>query len=1060
MKAIFKQALTLLGLTSIFAFTGCQDEDFGYTAEQISFNTNFQKEYGKINPEQNWDFYRAMPRTAKFSPWMHGEAETRAGIDGYTPTDPSALIKNTDGDAYYAVLDETLDWMRSNLVEEHNNTSVGESFSLLPPSSNDFAIIPIYVGQHKMDVSLHLVSDGKDYKVWSEWEGTGVQVMDNAASAWRDLQSNENTLSAYAVHSKPILINHEVVTKEFFFYLSIDKGHMKNENGLSGYEYCDGNYAITGTAQRSDEGMMLALGCPIPDNVAYTGERRNEVMIIGCEDSDQADSDWDINDLVFLIVGYPDIPNLVEYTRKRYMCEDLGNTFDFDFNDIVVDVDQEVVKEAKISQDGMIVFEEEPGSRKQYATIKHVCGTLPFQVKVGDFTFNKVNDPTDESRTLQDLGASDTRSVNWNPEVCKKITGWIPEQNNIWITVQDARTNPDDYVFTDLFAASVESENAAEHIYRVNFPKDGTPPMILALDQSVNWMDESVHIPESWWKEGKIFRKTLNLISNPAGAGTFIGAGSYLYGSKVHFSVRANEGFVFTGWSDGNNKFTREITSLNENTTLTANFRECQTVTVSWNSDPVENVTITATVEGQSVSSGTVFTEGTTVHFNTIIENSSLEFSTWKTGDNVVSSRAEFDYVINGEGSSSVLLTAYFAAPWWDVALTTADDGGKNIWSGSQNASGYQQFNEMSDYGGDNQPMYHEQNNGSYRTAYQNLIKALKSGCRYLKFEFDNKATDNFTVRNGSWTEIAKISPNGKSYAILTLTDAQAQSIIDNNGVRIEFQLSNGIQLTNIKAYEESPVTSFTVSVADDGNGTASASVSTVESGDQVTLTATADEGYYFQGWKKTDGTIESTQNPWTFSVTSNVNYTASFAEAQKYTIFVSAGANGSVNTAGGEYYGGTKVTFTATPANGYTVARWTKNNETIAGETKNTLTITVSGDDSYGVEFEETKEATGETTLSANGQFYKLSAMSNISEQATKLTLTLIFTGDVNGVVGILDQYNNMTSTVPFGYSTTSPLSIEITNSALISAAKSGNLYMNSYSNVNNISKIEYKAE
>lgn len=260
MKAILTRSLALLGLTSIFALTGCQDEDFGYTTEEISFNTNFQKEYGKIDPEQSWDFYRAKPRTAKFSPWMHGEAETRAGIPGYTQTEASAIIKNSGSDAYYDVLDETLDWMRANLVEEHNNTSVGEPFSLLPPPHNDFAIIPIYVGQHTMDVSLHLVSDGKDYKIWSEWEGnTGVQVKDNATADWRTLTSNQNTLSAYDVQAKPIMINHEVVTKEFFFYLSIDKGHMKNENGYSGYEYSDGNYAITGTAQRSDEGMMLAL---------------------------------------------------------------------------------------------------------------------------------------------------------------------------------------------------------------------------------------------------------------------------------------------------------------------------------------------------------------------------------------------------------------------------------------------------------------------------------------------------------------------------------------------------------------------------------------------------------------------------------------------------------------------------------------------------------------------------------------------------------------------------------------------------------------------------------
>ncbi len=1048
MKAILTRSLALLGLTSIFALTGCQDEDFGYTAEEISFNTNFQKEYGKIDPEQSWDFYRAKPRTAKFSPWMHGEAETRAGIPGYTQTDASAIIKNSGSNAYYDVLDETLDWMRANLVEEHNNTSVGEPFSLLPPPHNDFAIIPIYVGQHTMDVSLHLVSDGKDYKIWSEWEGdTGVQVKDNATADWRTLKSNQNTLSAYDVQAKPIMINHEVVTKEFFFYLSIDKGHMKNENGYSGYEYSDGNYAITGTAQRSDEGMMLALGCPIPENISSTGERQNEVMIIGCEDSDQANSDWDINDLVFLIVGYPDIPNLVEYTRKRYMCEDLGNTFDFDFNDIVVDVDQEIVKEAKISQDGtMIVFEEEAGSRKQYATIKHVCGTLPFQVKVGDFTFNKVYDPTDEDRTRQDLGASDTRGVNWNPDVCKKITGWKPEENNIWITVQDARTNPDSYVFTDLFAASVENENAAEHIYRVNFPKDGTPPMILALDQSVQWMDENVHIPESWWKDGKIFRKTLNLISNPAGAGTFIGAGSYLYGSKVHFSVRANEGYVFTGWSDNNTEITREITSLNDNTTLTANFRESQHVTVSWSADPAENSTITATTQGEAVESGTSFIEGATIHFNATTESSSLEFANWKIGDNIVSTRPDFDYVIDGAGSSSVQLTAHFAAPWWDVELTPADDGGKNVWSGVHNANDYTQYNELSDEG---------MNNGEHRDGLKKLIKSLKEGNRYIKFEFSDKVSGNFQIRYANWVELQYVEMSNKGYYILHLTEEQAQKIIETNGIRIEFKLNGGAKIAAVKAYDLEPVVGFTVEVASEPNGTATASASSGESGDPITLTATANDGYVFQGWKNADDEIVSTANPWTFNISTNVSYTATFRQAEQYNVTITAGEHGMIKVNGGEavseftaanVYEGTRYTVEAVGDDGYAFEMWSDNNSTT-----NPRTFTVNGGNlevvalfkekpagpDYGTKVSKIENSDSNFTYDIDKDCF--------SSASSKISITLV--QESNGAYNIVyTERGTYTELVNFGYSTDLVKTVEITDAAKIATIKEKGLSCRNY--------------
>lgn len=79
---------------------------------------------------------------------------------------------------------------------------------------------------------------------------------------------------------------------------------------------------------------MLALrNCPIPQEVAAG----NSVNIIGCEDA----GDNDFEDLVFMAYGIPTIKEVEEYYEtftKRYMVEDLGDTDDFDFNDLVVDV--------------------------------------------------------------------------------------------------------------------------------------------------------------------------------------------------------------------------------------------------------------------------------------------------------------------------------------------------------------------------------------------------------------------------------------------------------------------------------------------------------------------------------------------------------------------------------------------------------------------------------------------------------------------------------------------------------------------------------------------------
>lgn len=39
--------------------TGCQDEDFGYTQEDVfkaAYERNFIKAFGPVNPEETWDF--------------------------------------------------------------------------------------------------------------------------------------------------------------------------------------------------------------------------------------------------------------------------------------------------------------------------------------------------------------------------------------------------------------------------------------------------------------------------------------------------------------------------------------------------------------------------------------------------------------------------------------------------------------------------------------------------------------------------------------------------------------------------------------------------------------------------------------------------------------------------------------------------------------------------------------------------------------------------------------------------------------------------------------------
>lgn len=65
-----------------------------------------------------------------------------------------------------------------------------------------------------------------------------------------------------------------------------------------------------------------------------------------------------------------------------------------------------------------------------------------------------------------------------NPNKEFEIEGWIPEQNNISVTVKGTQNG---------------------EVHNVNFPANGEIPMIIAVDPTVNWMEERVAITKEWF---------------------------------------------------------------------------------------------------------------------------------------------------------------------------------------------------------------------------------------------------------------------------------------------------------------------------------------------------------------------------------------------------------------------------------------------------------------------------------------------------------------------------------------------------------------------------------
>ena len=475
MKTNVKTMMMALVTTTMVA---CSNNDvFDSTAVEKtakqSYAENFAKKYPNVNINQNWDF------SSKQSDYRLGsknKAHTRAG--------EGAITKGS----WYEVDNNTLAWMHEQLVEGVDNRSLGNPFYMTVPG-NDFTIIPIYQGQAGAMWNLHVVVDGVDYLVWeksnSEIQKGDIQIKDGDSDEWHNLhgggQSWETWNSLYntdgsdkwladgsqnlvtAVRSIPYTFHDFRVGAEMYFYLDVTVSGSGDWNG----KYHEINNV--GAHESSLKGQMLALqNVPRPANIAED----NEVMIIGCEDADLKDSDWDCNDVVFLVYGKT-VPKPIkieegdeieEVKTVRYMIEDLGATDDFDFNDIVVDV-TEIRTISPTYTNGVVTAWNEKGKRQE-AVIRHLGGTLPFVLKIGNTEY----------------AAGGQESFQTSPDLkLDNVTGWtgLTGVHNISVQVQQ-KDNQDVY-------------------NNVVFPKAGEAPMIIAVDPSQGWMTERQSVPEFWF---------------------------------------------------------------------------------------------------------------------------------------------------------------------------------------------------------------------------------------------------------------------------------------------------------------------------------------------------------------------------------------------------------------------------------------------------------------------------------------------------------------------------------------------------------------------------------
>ena len=209
---------------------------------------------------------------------------------------------------------------------------------------------------------------------------------------------------------------------------------------------------------------------------------------IGIEDAISG-SDNDYNDLVLAVVGNPDVPqekviteNQYQVTTcraKRYMIEDLGAIGDFDFNDVVVDVEEYTVYTHKVTSENGVKTSDEVISTTTAPTkafIRALGGTIDFELTIGSTKWVKSESDYDTATMYNTQG-----NIDYSKALAEfEVSGYNYDANNITF-----RANGKD-----------------GRMYTVSFPKTGEAPMMIAVDPSTNWMTERTSIPSSWFTKG------------------------------------------------------------------------------------------------------------------------------------------------------------------------------------------------------------------------------------------------------------------------------------------------------------------------------------------------------------------------------------------------------------------------------------------------------------------------------------------------------------------------------------------------------------------------------
>lgn len=459
MKNISERGVLALLVCYQCVFVSCRE--YAPTTEREFFvgeyQRNFEAAFGKISPTQHWDFSQVDVSASK----------TKAAEP------PLYDFLNADGS--YWVSSEQIAAVKQYVQFRDR---VDHSFALQIRENDSFCLIPVYYlkcATSGYSWDLQVVVDG-EIIVKPVGRATGWPMTYDMVGLSADKACPNSGFKCFPI------VKYENLSQEdklMYFNLYI--------TGVESDTYW--KYAPNNTQQSSLDYQMRIVDMPVPAEISDD----YKTLFIACETAG-FERECPLNNglryqsFVFMMVGPRDrFPKVVEVAdadglpfviksekSKRYMIEDLGSTSDFDFNDIVVDIVQREEAKVEITRTVKKDYTKTAvalslAQRTTQATISHLCGTLPLQVRVGDHLFDQIVDPT-------------TRAEGWNPDIKASLADYDFMTNDIGVTI---------------WRNGIASDGKGA--WNVDFPVDGQVPFIMAVPLDTPITEEGVMFTD-WLK--------------------------------------------------------------------------------------------------------------------------------------------------------------------------------------------------------------------------------------------------------------------------------------------------------------------------------------------------------------------------------------------------------------------------------------------------------------------------------------------------------------------------------------------------------------------------------